>query len=83
MDEQLKSFIHHKNGWINKASPEVIKQASRNKNINGEKIMRLFLDGKCIYRGPVQFCQKKKKDYCLVYGIADKETIKRRFKITY
>ena len=45
--------------------------------------MRLFLDGKCIYRGPVQFCQKKKKDYCLVYGIADKETIKRRFKITY
>ena len=46
MDEQSKSFIHHKNGWIDRVSPEVIKQAARNKNINGENIMRLFLDGK-------------------------------------
>lgn len=82
-NEELKEFIYHKNGWIDKVPKDVVKKASRNKNINGEKIMRLFLDGKCIYRGPVQFCQKKKKDYCLCYNIADKETIKRRFKITY
>lgn len=60
-NEELKEFIYHKNGWIDKAPKDVVKKASRNKNINGEKIMRLFLDGKCIYRGPVQFCQKKKK----------------------
>ena len=41
MDEQLKSFIYHKNGWTDKVSPEVIKQASRNKNINGEKIIEV------------------------------------------
>lgn len=81
---ELEKFIYHKNGWIDdKVSEEIIKKASRNKNINGEKIMRLFLDGRCIYRGPVQFCQKKKKDYCLTYGIIDKKIIKRRFKITY
>ena len=82
-NEELKEFIYHKNGWIDKAPKDVVKKASRNKNINGEKIMRLFLDGKCIYRGPVQFCQKKKKDYCLCYGISNKELIKKRFRITY
>ena len=84
MEKELKDFIYHKNGWINeKVSKEVLLKAKRNKNINGQKIMRLFLDGKCIYRGPVTLCQKKKKDYCLTYGIADKATIKRRFNITY
>lgn len=80
----LKDFIYHKNGWIDDKVPkEIIKKASRNKNINGEKIMRLFLDGKCIYRGHVQFCQMKKKDYCLIYNISNKDEIKRRFKLTY
>lgn len=78
MDEQLKKFVYHKNGW----SLPIEKPPSRNKNINGEKIMRLLLDGKCIYRGPVQFCQTKKKKYCATYGI-NKERAKERFRITY
>lgn len=84
LSPNLKDFIYRKNGWIDDKVPkEIIKKASRNKNINGEKIMRLFLDEKCIYRGPVQFCQKKKKDYCLVYNLSNKDEIKRRFKLTY
>nr|DAG00379.1 MAG TPA: hypothetical protein [Siphoviridae sp. ct3r22] len=83
LDCKLKEFVYHKNGWSNKVSKDIISKAKRNKNINGEKIMRLFLDGKCIYRGPVQFCQKKKKDYCLVYNLSNKEEINRRFRITY
>lgn len=84
MEKKLKDFVYHKNGWIDeKVSKEVIEKAKRNKNINGQKIMRLFLDDKCIYRGPVTLCQKKKKDYCLIYGITDKAIIKRRFNITY
>ena len=83
LDCKLKEFVYHKNGWNNKVSKDIISKAKRNKNINGEKIMRLFLDGKCIYRGPVQFCQKKKKDYCLVYNLSNKEEINRRFRITY
>lgn len=84
LSPNLKDFIYRKNGWIDDKVPkEIIKKASRNKNINGEKIMRLFLDGKCIYKGPVQFCQKKKKDYCLAYNLSNKDEIKRRFKITY
>lgn len=78
MDEQLKKFVYHKNGW----SLPIEKPPNRNKNINGEKIMRLYLDGKCIYKGPVQLCQYKKKQYCRTYGLT-KEVADRRFKITY
>ena len=78
MEQELKKFIYHKNGW----SMPIEKPPSRNKNINGEKIMRLYLDGKCIYRGPVQICQMKKKQYCANYGIS-KERAKQRFRITY
>lgn len=82
MDKEIKDFIYQKNGWSHKESKETLKKASRNKNINGEKIMRLFLDGKCIYHGPVTLCQYKKKRYCNTYGIT-KEIAKKRFNITY
>lgn len=83
MEKELKDFIYHKNGWVDdKVTKEVIERAKRNKNINGQKIMRLFLDGKCIYKGPVTLCQTKKKKYCATYGIT-KENEKRRFNITY
>jgi hypothetical protein len=82
-NEQMRKFIYHKNGWIDdKVSDEILQRAKRNKNINGEKIMRLFLDGKCIYKGPVTLCQTKKKKYCATYGIT-KERAKERFHITY
>ena len=47
------------------------------------KLKEFVYHKKCIYRGPVQFCQKKKKDYCLVYNLSNKEEINRRFRITY
>ena len=63
LDCKLKEFVYHKNGWSDKVPKDVILKAKRNKNINGEKIMRLFLDCKCIFKGTIIFCQNKKKDY--------------------
>lgn len=75
MEEELKRFVYHKNQWdlpIKKKDP----------NIRGEKIGKLLLDGKVLVEGSFPILQKKKKDYCKMYGIS-KERAKDRFKITY
>lgn len=84
MDEQLRDFIYTKNGWSKPMTEEekTLLRKSRNKNINGEKILRLVFDGKVIYRGPVNLCQYKKRCLCKTYGIGP-ERARERFKITY
>ena len=80
MDEQLKKFIYHKNGWdYNDNTKPSIK---RNPNIRGESIGKLWLDGKIFAIGSFSLLQKKKKEYCKNYGIS-KERALKRFKITY
>lgn len=84
MDEKLKEFIYNKNGWSKPMTEEERSKLrkSRNKNIRGEKIMRLYFDDKVIYKGPVNLCQYKKRCLCKTYGI-DPERAKKRFKLTY
>lgn len=77
MDEQLKRFIYHKNGWNYSTSP-----LKRNPNVRGESIGKLWLDGKIFTTGSFSLLQKKKKEYCKNYGIS-KERALKRFKITY
>lgn len=77
MDEQLKRFIYHKNGWNYSTSP-----IKRNPNVRGESIGKLWLDGKIFTTGSFSLLQKKKKEYCKNYGIS-KERALKRFKITY
>lgn len=77
MDEQLKRFIYHKNGWNYSTSP-----IERNPNVRGESIGKLWLDGKIFTTGSFSLLQKKKKEYCKNYGIS-KERALKRFKITY
>lgn len=77
MDEQLKKFVYHKNGWDYNSSP-----IKRNPNIRGESIGKLWLDGKILATGSFSLLQKKKKEYCKNYGIS-KERALKRFKITY
>lgn len=77
MDEQLKRFVYHKNGWQMNDPPK-----SRDPNIRGEKIGTLWLDGKVFLTGSFSFLQWKKKEYCKLYGIS-KERAKKRFKLTY
>lgn len=82
MDKELKDFIYHKNGWSKPMTDEEREslKKKKNKNINGEKIMRLYFDGKLSYRGPVNLCQYKKRCLSKTYGIPLRS---ERFKITY
>lgn len=84
MDDQLRDFVYTKNGWSKPMTEEekALLRKNRNKNINGEKILRLVFDGKIIYRGPVNLCQYKKRCLCKTYGIGP-ERAKERFKIIY
>ena len=77
MDEQLKKFVYHKNGWDYNSSP-----IKRNPNIRGESTGKLWLDGKIFATGSFPLLQRKKKEYCKNYGIS-KERALKRFKITY
>lgn len=75
MDEKLREFVHHKNGWdppSKKVDP----------NIRGEKIGTLWLDGRVLSKGPFPLLQTLKKSYCKNYGVS-KENAAKRFKITY
>lgn len=77
MEEELKKFVYHKNQWSQPIAPQKI-----NPNIRGEQIGTLWLDKKEYARGSFGLLQKKKKEYCKMYGIS-KERADKRFKITY
>jgi hypothetical protein len=79
MEEELKRFVYHKNGWPIPQTPVKVK---KNPNIRGEQIGTLYLDGKPIQKGSFALLQKKKKEYCINYGIS-KERAKKRFKMSY
>lgn len=80
MEEELKRFIFHKNGWPIPQTPT--KPRKKDPNVRGEKIGSLYLDGKLFQKGSFALLQKKKKEYCKNYGIS-KERAEKRFKITY
>lgn len=77
MDERLKGFVYHKNGWEMNSPPQM-----RDPNIRGEKIGTLWLDGKVFSKGPFPLLQTLKKSYCKNYGVS-RENAAKRFKITY
>lgn len=79
MEEELKKFIYHKNGWM---VPQTSVRLKKDPNIKGEKIGTLYLDGKPIQKGPFSLIQAKKKELCKLNGIGPKRASKR-FKITY
>lgn len=77
MEESLRKFIYHKNQW---PEPQVPKRV--NPNIRGEQMGTLWLDGKEFAKGPFPLLQKKKQEYCKLYGIS-KARAENRFKTTY
>lgn len=76
MEEELKRFVYHKNGWNNPSS------SKKNPNVKGEKIGTLWLDGKQVKTASFPLLQVWKRNYCKNYGIS-KERAAKRFKITY
>lgn len=78
MEEDLKKFVYHKNGWMVPEKPP----PKKNPNIRGEKIGKLWLDGKVVKKGSFPVLQTWKKKYCKAYGITA-ENAKKRFNLTY